>query len=114
MLVVHAGKNRMRRVSQAFTISVALAVPLGAQAQQNRGTIAGTVLDPVGAAAAKVVVQARSADGETVRRTTSEGTGKYTLADLPPGSYEISVTIPGLMAYQQKNVRVQAAATAAV
>jgi hypothetical protein len=114
MLVVHAGHHRMRRVSLAFVISVALAVPIGAQAQQNRGTIAGTVLDPVGAAAAKVVVQAKSADGETVRRATSDGTGKYTLADLPPGSYDISVTVPGLRGYEQKNVRVQAAATAAV
>src|SRR5580658_2288557 len=114
MLVVHAGNNRVRRVSLAFAISVALAVPLGAQAQQNRGTIAGTVLDPVGAAAAKVVVQARSADGETVRRATSDGTGKYTLADLPPGSYDISVTVPGLRGYEQKNIRVQGATTAAV
>jgi hypothetical protein len=114
MLVVHAGKNRMRRVSLAFAISVALAVPLGAQAQQGQGTIAGTVLDPVGKAAAKVAVQAKSADGETVRRATSDGAGKYTLADLPPGSYDISVTVPGLRGYEQKNVRVQAATTAAV
>ena len=116
MRFVHTGINRVvvRRVVVALGISVALASSIGAQGQPDRGAIAGTVLDPVGAAAAKVVVQARSADGQTVRRTTSEGTGKYTLADLPPGSYEISVTIPGLMAYQQKNVRVQAAATAAV
>jgi hypothetical protein len=114
MLFVHVGIDRMRRVSLALGISVAVAWSIGAQAQQNRGTIAGTVLDPVGAAAAKVVVQAKSADGETVHRATSEATGKYTLADLPPGSYDVSVTIPGLKAYEQKNVRVQAATTAVV
>jgi hypothetical protein len=70
--------------------------------------VSGTVLDPVGVAAAKVVVQARSADGTTVRRATSDATGKYTLSDLPPGSYDVSVAVPGLKAYEQKNVRVEA------
>jgi carboxypeptidase family protein len=114
MLVVHAGINKMGRLSLTLGISVALALPIGARAQQNRGTIAGTVVDPVGAAAAKVAVQARSADGVTVRRATSESTGKYALTDLPPGSYEISVAVPGLRAYEQRNVRVQAATTAVV
>jgi hypothetical protein len=116
MLFIHTGINRVlvRCAVVALGISVALVSSTGAQGKPDRGTIAGTVLDPVGAAAAKVVVQARSADGQTVRQATSESTGKYTLADLPPGSYEISVTIPGLMAYQQRNVRVQAAATALV
>jgi hypothetical protein len=111
MFVVHAVIKMMRRVSLAFGISVALAAPL-AQAQAGRGAIAGTVFDPVGAPAAKVVVQARSDNGQVVGRATSEGTGKYTLADLLPGSYEISVAIPGLMTYEQRNVRVQAAKTA--
>jgi Carboxypeptidase regulatory-like domain len=108
-MLVHAGTNGItivRRAWLALGISVALSASIGA-GQSNRGSITGTVVDPVGAAAAKVVVQARSADGQTVRRATTEGTGKYTLADLPPGSYDISVTIPGLLAYQQRNVAVQ-------
>src|ERR1700681_3616798 len=111
MRSVHTVINTMRRVSLALGISMALASPIVAQAQP-RGTIAGTVFDPVGAPAAKVVVQARSDNGQIVGRATSEGTGKYTLADLLPGSYEISVAIPGLMTYEQRNVRVQAATTA--
>jgi Carboxypeptidase regulatory-like domain len=108
-MLVHAGINGIRIVRRAWLalgISVAVASSIGA-GQSNRGSITGTVVDPVGAAAAKVVVQARSADGQTVRRATTEGTGTYTLADLPPGSYDISVTIPGLLAYQQRNVAVQ-------
>jgi hypothetical protein len=105
-MLVHAGTNGItivRRAWLALGISVALSASIGA-GQSNRGSITGTVVDPVGAAAAKVVVQARSADGQTVRRATTEGTGKYTLADLPPGSYDISVTIPGLLAVQSTTV----------
>ncbi len=114
MSCAHASIKIMRRVSLAIGIAVALASSVGTQAQQPAGAISGTVLDPVGAAAPKVVVQARSADGATVRRATSERTGQYTLADLPPGSYDLSAAIPGLKAYEQKNVRVQTATTAVV
>jgi hypothetical protein len=64
--------------------------------------------------AAKIVVQAKSSDGKTVIRATSESTGKYTLADLPAGSYDISATMAGLRAFDRKNVRVDASSTAIV
>ena len=76
--------------------------------------IAGTVRDPVGDVAAEIVVQARSSDGQTVRRATSESTGKYTIADLPGGSYDISAAMPGLRAFDHKNVRIDASSTAVV
>ena len=50
-------------------------------------------------------MQARSASGETVRATT-DGAGNYTLANLVPGTYDVSVAIPGLKAFEQKGVRV--------
>ena len=72
------------------------------------GSIVGTVLDPVGALAAQVTVQARGVDGQVTRRAISDRSGKYVVADVPPGMYDVSVNVPGLRGYQQKNVVVQA------
>jgi hypothetical protein len=114
MLFVHSIARPIHRASQALAISAVFASILGAQVPQGQGTIAGTVLDPVGAPAAKVVVQARSSDGQTTRRATTESTGKYKLADLPAGTYDISAAMPGLRAFERKDVRVEASSNAPV
>jgi hypothetical protein len=104
----------MRWLSWAFVVGIAVAPSLGAQTPQNQGAITGTVLDPVGAPATKVTVTATSADGKIVRRATSEAGGKYALPDLPPGTYDVSVNIPGLKAWSRKAVRVQPTAGTAL
>src|SRR5262249_27090554 len=70
----------MRSVSLPLAMTAAFASTGLAQVSQGHGTIAGTVRDPVGDAAPKIVVQAKSSDGKTVIRATSESTGKYTLS----------------------------------
>src|SRR6476620_6070592 len=107
MSISRTDARSVRRWAVAMGI-VALASALSAQAPQSRGTISGTVRDPVGAAAPKVVVQARGADGQ-VHRATTDNAGKYTLTDLPPGAYDVSITIPGLKAFDRPNVQVTAA-----
>src|SRR5262249_3280762 len=66
------------------------------------GSIAGTVVDPAGAAAAQVTVQAKSVDGQITRRAISDRSGKYAVADLPAGLYAVSVNVPGLRGYQRE------------
>ena len=94
-------------VAVVFTV----AAGLKAQAPAGSGSIAGTVVDPVGSPAANVVVQARGADG-TPRRATSEKTGKFAITGLPPGAYDVSVNVPGLRGYERKDIRVTAGASA--
>jgi carboxypeptidase family protein len=100
------------RVVITLVIAVGLASIASAQTPAGRGAIAGTVRDPFGEVAAKVAVQAKGPAGET--RATSDSAGKYSLSDLPPGSYDVSVTIPGLRAFERKGISVQAGATATV
>lgn len=90
-----------------------LVAAVGAQAPAGRGTIAGAVVDPVGAAAPKVVVQARGADG-AVHRATTEGDGRFRIPDLPAGTYDLSVAVAGLRPFEQKGVAVAAGMTATV
>ena len=64
-------------------------IPVVAFGQNDRGSIAGTVLDPAGAVLGKATVQAKSVETGKVYKAVSLGTGKYTLADLPAGQYDI-------------------------
>src|SRR5262249_55913661 len=114
MKIAHVSTKALLGVLVSAGVSVAFNSILMAQVPPAGGTIAGTVRDPVGDAAAKIVVQARSSDGQTIRRATSESTGKYTITDLPTGSYDISATMTGLRAFDRKNVRVDASSTAVV
>jgi hypothetical protein len=92
---------------------VALASVLNAQTAQDRGAISGTVRQPLNVVAARVVVQARGADGQ-VHSATTDTAGKYTVGDLPAGSYEISVAVAGLKGFTQRDVRVTAGKTIVV
>src|SRR5215469_12460703 len=82
--------------------------------QADRGAISGTVLDPLGERIAEAPVQAKNAQTGVVVKATSSAAGKYTLADLPAGSYDLSVNVPGLKPFQQRNVAVGAAKTVAL
>src|SRR4029077_13414970 len=84
-------------------------VASAAFADGDKGAITGSVLNPVGASVDRATVQARNSETGTAYKATSQSTGKYTLADLPPGSYDISVFVPGLKPFQKKGVQVAAA-----
>jgi hypothetical protein len=88
--------------------------PAAAQTPAAQGTIAGRVVDPVGVAAPKVVVRAKSADGATTREATSDSAGRYVLSGLPPAAYDLSVAVGGLRPFEQKNVRVSAGASLSI
>jgi len=88
-----------------------LLVTLTALGQGDRGTISGDVKDPVGGIVAGALVQATNAATGTVFKSTSSNDGAYTLADLPAGSYDISLTLAGVAPFELKNVRVTAGKT---
>ena len=78
----------MRRICFAFLVAFA------ALAQSDRGTITGTIADPTGAVIAKASITARNTDTGSQYETVATGTGNYTLAQLPAGTYELSVNPP--------------------
>lgn len=71
----------------------------------------GATSAPAGVVVAGATVQAKNtATGNTYKATSSKQ-GKYTLADLPAGTYDISATAPILLPFNQKSVSVQAGKT---
>ena len=91
---------RLRRRGSAIAlVSVLLAgaaaAPGTADAQDQAG-ITGTVVDETQAALPGVMVEARSpALIEQVRTVFTDGAGNYRFVTLPPGSYQVTFTLPG-------------------
>jgi hypothetical protein len=78
---------------------------------QSGGTFTGTVTGLSGEAVANAPIQVTNLSTNAVYKTAGSENGHYTLAQLPPGSYKISVAAPGFDAYVQPNVTVAAAQT---
>ena len=84
---------------------------LAAMAQSDRGTITGTISDPAGALVPAAPVQARNVETGAVYSAASSATGNYTLAQLPTGTYEISVSVTGFKKYVRQNLVLPVAQT---
>jgi len=79
--------------------------------QGGTGTITGTVTDPTGLAVAGANVQARNTETGVIYSGASTAAGNYTVANLPVGSYELSVTVAGFKTYTHTNLTIAAAQT---
>src|SRR6185437_16004638 len=66
--------------------------PSHAWAQSNRATITGTVTDQSGAVVVGAQVIAKNSDTGVQTKTVSNGRGIYSVLNLPPGTYDISVS----------------------
>ena len=76
------------------------------RAQTTNGSIEGSVTDPSGAAVAAANVTARNMDTGLTQGTTTTQAGIYSLPNLPPGRYSVTVEAPNLKKYAQEGVTV--------
>ena len=77
--------------------------------QSDRGTITGTIADPAGAVVASAPIQARNVETGAQYDAASSPTGNYTISQLPAGTYELTITVPGFKKYTRQNLSVQVA-----
>jgi hypothetical protein len=90
-----------------LTVLASLLLPFGAAfAQNTRGTITGSIADSAGALMPGVRIEARNTGTDTLYQVVSSSTGTYTLAQLPPGAYQISVSVPGFRPYTRTGITV--------
>ena len=99
----------MRSLSLALCLSFIVA--MSAFAQGDRGTITGTVMDPGGAVIANAPVEARNTANGALHPTATTATGNYTIPELPFGTYEITITVPGFKKFIRQNILVEVAQT---
>jgi hypothetical protein len=74
--------------------------------QVSSGSILGYVYDPSGASIANAQVAVSDAGRSLVRKTTTNASGAYSVAQLPPAQYSVSATAPGFVAVTQPGVTV--------
>jgi len=78
-------------------------------AQQNAaGVLSGTVVDPAGGAVQNATVVATSESSASVSKAATDQDGKFSFANLPPGSYKLEVSAPGFALATREGVRTSA------
>src|SRR5664280_788120 len=70
--------------------------------QAESGAIDGTVTDKTGAVVVGAKVTATSIDTGLVRTTTTKSAGEYTITNLPPKTYDVTIEAPGFQKYTQR------------
>ena len=95
----------------ALVVVCCFLITISAIAQSDRGTITGTVSDPAGAVIANAPIQAKNVETAVVYEGATSTTGNYTLVQLPAGSYQVTVTVPGFKKYTRSGLTVQVAQT---
>ena len=100
--------HKLNHTCPAFLIFTALMLGLGfavpAGAQTTGGTIVGLVTDAQGAVLPGVALTAHSADTGMTRTTVTEADGKYRLAGLPPGRYDVRTELAGFAPVEVKDL----------
>ncbi|HEX4136127.1 MAG TPA: carboxypeptidase-like regulatory domain-containing protein [Bryobacteraceae bacterium] len=91
--------------------ALALLLFATAAVAQTTGTITGTVSNLDGDAVSNAPIQATNARTNTTYKAESSKTGAYTLSQLPPGTYNLSINLLGYTNYAELNVTVAASQT---
>ena len=101
----------MRRVLGLLVVGTIL-VPAAAYAQ---GSIAGVVRDGSGAVLPGVTVEAASpALIEKLRSATTDGSGRYQVVSLTPGTYSVTFTLPGFNTVRREGIQLSGTFVASV
>src|SRR5580704_6168737 len=90
-------------------IGFLLFVAVLAFGQGANGTITGTVTDPTGLAVAGANVEAKNTDTGVIYSGASTSAGNYAIPNLPVGTYELTVKVPGFKTYAHTNLVMAAA-----
>lgn len=102
----------MRVCLLAFLLFISPLVP--AAFAQTAGTITGVVTDGSGAVLPGVAVTARQTDTGLVRSAVTNETGRYAIASLQPGTYEVRAELAGFKPHLRPDVTLAVAETLAI
>src|SRR5258705_3806237 len=97
----------LRGVSIAALLFALISVAAPATAQTTNGVISGIISDAQGGVLPGVTVTARNAETGLMRTVVTEGDGRFRLAALPPGRYEVKAELQGFGAVTVPDITVQ-------
>lgn len=94
-----ATKRRLMFI--CFQICTLLLVAANLFAQETTAGLQGTVKDPSGAVVVKANVSLTGSSLTGTKEAETDGRGYYRFANLPPGSYTVTVTAKGFSTYKR-------------
>lgn len=101
---------RSKAPSCAFPAAILVAsllITISARAQTPGQTLTGTVTNPAGEGVANAIVSAKNLNNGASAQAQTDAAGHFSLSQLPPGDYEVSVTAPGFSNLIIKTMRAQ-------
>src|ERR1051325_5422776 len=87
-----------------YAIAICMFAVSIAAAQTTTAAFQGTVADTTGAVLPSAEVMVANLETGLRRTTISNELGRFVLSELPPGSYEITVSLPGFETLVRKGV----------
>src|SRR4051812_5065134 len=94
-----------RSVKWAMAVAVLAIAALFPSMAHAQSSIAGVVRDASGAVLPGVTVEASSPVLiEKVRTATSDGSGQFRITELPPGTYSVTMTLPGFSTVKREGL----------
>lgn len=94
----------MKKLGVLVAVLAVLSIPLITLAQSTNATLMGRVLDPGKATVPGASVEATNVDTNVSYKGTTDSEGRFTIPDLPPGNYRISVAKPGFKSLVKPDV----------
>jgi outer membrane receptor protein involved in Fe transport len=104
----------MKRLQFCLVVFAVLALTFSAFAQVENSQFTGTVLDPTGAAIATAKVTVTNSATDLHLSATSNSSGNYTIREVPPGVYKITVEAAGFKTVSNNAVTANAGTIAHV
>src|SRR5262245_43649752 len=101
----------LRRLFVLWFALAAVVLPSRLLAQSATGTLAGAVLDPDGKAVVAAIVIIRNEASGEIKTASTDGSGHFSVAGLPAGSYAIETFVPGFETVRRTGVQLASGAT---
>src|SRR5687767_7765858 len=76
----------------------------GAAAQSVYGSLVGNVTDSSGAAIPGATVTATQSETNLTREVVTNANGAYAIPNIPSGTYQVVVTVPGFQNFTAANI----------
>ncbi len=95
-------RRRIRICASVVAVWAMVAVTVAAQQGTGSASVTGQILDQAGAVVPRATVSVRRLATGVDRRATATGEGTFTVRDLTPGDYEVTVSSEGFAAAVQR------------
>jgi Carboxypeptidase regulatory-like domain/TonB dependent receptor len=107
------GSSTLLRGLLAFAVFVFSHPAVFGQGIEN-SQLSGTVTDPSGRVVVGASIHVRNVGTDRTYTATSNGSGLYAIADLPPGTYELKASAAGFANFTQKGIVLTVGQAAAI